>query len=162
MTTGDMPSISNTAHTHSVYSGHDLLNQSAAGVSSTSLFNTIIPASDTVQNQCDYATAMRRINTRQDHVQLTEIPQPQQEQQMTKRVVQVYIIDPSDQVPLEDSMVYMDAAPHLTDLTDQELFFEIDIKGKLAAHNAKRVILPPVKVRDLKMTVVEIAVFDKK
>jgi len=86
-------------------------------------------------------------------------------------MVQVYIVDPSEQVPVEDSLIYMDTAPHLTDLTNQELFFEIDIKTKLADHNKKRVTLvnkavkdrtehlEPAKIRELKMIVVDVAIF---
>lgn len=59
----------------------------------------------------------------------------------------------------------------LTDLTDQELFFELDIKSIMDKHNEKRVKfinksvkerverLDPVRIRDLKMTVVTIASF---
>lgn len=57
----------------------------------------------------------------------------------------------------------------LTDATDQELFFELDMKDMLEKHNAKRVTvvdkkvkdrteyLEPAKVRDLKMVVVTVA-----
>lgn len=91
-----------------------------------------------------------------------------------RRIVQVYIADPNESVPLEKSLLYQDDAPHLTDLTDQELFFEIDIKNILDKHNEYRVtvkdkeasegknndvMLEKAKIRDLKMTVVEIAKF---
>lgn len=89
-----------------------------------------------------------------------------------RRIVQVFIADPHELIPLNDALLYK-SEQFLTDSTDQELFFEIDIKGILAAHNAKRTkikhgakdigreaqALEPVRVRDLKMTVVVVASF---
>jgi len=62
----------------------------------------------------------------------------------------------------------------MTDLNDMELYYEIDMKTILEEHNEKRVkmkdkeasnkfgkdiFLEPVKIRDLTMTVVNIAIF---
>jgi hypothetical protein len=86
----------------------------------------------------------------------------------SRRVVQVIIADANENVPLEDCLLY-NGDEKLTDATDQELFFELDIKEMLATHNAKRVklvdkkvkdrveYLEPAKVRDLKMVVVTVA-----
>lgn len=88
----------------------------------------------------------------------------------TRRLVQVFIADPNENVPLESSLLYS-GEQKLTDATDQELFFEIDIKGILDKHNEKRVKmvdkkvkervehLEPAKIRDLKMVVVNVAGF---
>lgn len=88
----------------------------------------------------------------------------------TRRLVQVFIADPDENVPLADCLLYQ-GEPKLTDLTDQELFFEVDIKSILNKHNEKRVALvnkavkertenlEPARIRDLKMTVVTIAQF---
>lgn len=88
----------------------------------------------------------------------------------TRRLVQVFIADPDENVPLESSLLYT-GEQKLTDATDQELFFEIDIKGILEQHNVARVkivnkkvkerteYLEPIKVRDLKMVVVDVASF---
>lgn len=88
----------------------------------------------------------------------------------SRRYVQVFICDPNENVPLEECLLYR-GEPKLTDLTDQELFFEIDIKSALLKHNDKRVgyvdksvkertdHLEPARIRDLKMTVVTIASF---
>lgn len=90
-----------------------------------------------------------------------------------RRLVQVFIVDPDDDLPLEDALLYQ-GEQKLTDLTDQELFFEIEIKKIMDVHNKKRAktldkdtmkvtgkesFLDPVRIRDLKMTVVEVAVF---
>lgn len=87
-----------------------------------------------------------------------------------RRLVQVIIVDPNDNIPLDQCLLYK-GDPKLTDATDQELFFELDIKDMLAKHNAERVKLfdkkvkdrvehlEPAKVRDLKMVVVNIASF---
>lgn len=88
----------------------------------------------------------------------------------SRRLVQVFIADVHDSVPLADALLYSGEAK-FTDLTDQELFFEIDITSILKAHNDKRTKmvnkavkervehLEPARIRDLKMTVVNIATF---
>ena len=93
-----------------------------------------------------------------------------QEQAVPLRLVQVFIADTNENLPLDNRMVYR-GNQHLTDLTDQELFYEIDIATLLKNHNAvrtktidKRVkdrteYLEPARVRDLKMNVVTIASF---
>jgi len=72
-----------------------------------------------------------------------------------------------ESVPLDSSMLYK-SDEKLTDLTDQELFFEIPVQELLTKHNALRatlldkaatkrsnkdVMLEPAKIRDLTMTV---------
>lgn len=88
----------------------------------------------------------------------------------TRRLVKVVIVDPNDNIPLDKCLLYS-GEEKLTDATDQELFFEIDIKDLLAKHNEVRVklvdkkvkertdYLEPAKIRDLKMVVVNIATF---
>lgn len=85
-----------------------------------------------------------------------------------RRVVQVFIADSNDNLSLDDCLLFK-GDEKLTDATDQELFFELDIKDMLERHNAKRVkiidkkvkdrteYLEPAKVRDLKMVVVTVA-----
>lgn len=92
---------------------------------------------------------------------------------MALRYVQVFIADTNKSLSLEDRILFKGEAK-MTDLDDNELFFELDIKDILAKHNAKRVkvvnkdavpqptghvFLEPARVRDLKMTVVTIASF---
>lgn len=92
---------------------------------------------------------------------------------LTRRIVQVFIADPNENVPLESSVLYS-GEQKLTDLTDSELFFEAPIVEKLKAHNEKRVtwldkeaskragkdvLLDAARIRDLKMVVVTIAQF---
>lgn len=99
-------------------------------------------------------------------------PQPSRKimADMKRRIVQVFIVDPDEGVPLVDSVLYS-GEQKLTDLTDQELFFEVDIKSLLDAHNTKRAALfkkdvkdrkeplDPARIRDLKMIVVNVATF---
>lgn len=90
-----------------------------------------------------------------------------------RRIVQVFIADTNDNVPLDQSVLFQ-GEQKLTDLTDTELFFEVPIAETLKAHNEKRVkwldkeaskragkdvTLDPVKIRDLKMVVVTVAQF---
>lgn len=91
----------------------------------------------------------------------------------TRRIVQVFIADPNENVPLDQSVLYK-VDQKLTDATDAELYFEIPIKELLDKHNANRVkildkdatrkagkdvFLDVVKIRDLKMVVVNVAQF---
>lgn len=97
-------------------------------------------------------------------------PKPKKEKPVSRRLVQVFIADPDENVPLEQSMLYS-GDQKLTDATDQELFFEVDMKEILANHNENRVkiinkkvkerteYLEPAKIRDLKMVVVNVATF---
>lgn len=88
----------------------------------------------------------------------------------THRLVQVFIADTNENLPLDKMLVYR-GEPTFTDLTDQELFHEIDIKSLLDTHNLMRIKyrdkavkervenLEPVRIRDLKMSVVVVATF---
>ncbi len=91
----------------------------------------------------------------------------------SRRIVQVFIADPNDNVPLDKSVLFK-GEQKLTDATDAELFFEVPISEILKAHNEQRVtwldkdaskrsgkdvLLDPVKIRDLRMVVVDIAKF---
>jgi len=102
------------------------------------------------------------------------LKQTKKEEVMSKRrIVKVYIVDPDENISLKDAVLY-EGKEHFTDLNDQELFFEIDIKTLLEQHNALRIItvnknasknkdkdvyLEPIRIRDLKMVVVTIAEF---
>jgi len=89
------------------------------------------------------------------------------------RIVKVFIADPSESIPLAKRMIYS-GEEKTTDLIDQELFFEVEIGALLKKHNEFRITLndkvqtekfgreiklEPVRIRDLKMVVVEIAKF---
>jgi len=89
-----------------------------------------------------------------------------------KRYVQLFVADPDRKVSVEDSVLYK-SEPFLTDLSDRELYFSIEVVKLLADYNKKRVkmidkdaskngrdvYLEPIRIRDLKMVVVNIAVF---
>ena len=87
---------------------------------------------------------------------------------MSRRIIQIFIADPNENVPL-DACILFKGEQKLTDATDQELFFELDIKSILEKHNEARIkvidkkvkdrteYLEPAKVRDLKMVVVTVA-----
>lgn len=80
------------------------------------------------------------------------------------RLVRVFIVDPDENVPMESRLLHKDE--RLTDLTDQELFFDYNVKEILEKHNkfrvtltdkeqtkaqGKEVRLEPIKIRDLQM-----------
>lgn len=105
-------------------------------------------------------------------------PQEVKEQDMpnvTCRMVQIFIVDPDKRVPVEKRCLYQTSEPFMTDLTDQELYhMQVDIKMLLELHNNERrgivdkeasrlkekdVYLDEIRIRDLKMVVVELATF---
>jgi hypothetical protein len=110
--------------------------------------------------------------------QLADQPQPapvikQPENKVSARIVKVFIADPTEALPLDKRVIYK-GEEKLTDLTDQELFFEVNVGELLKAHNelraktvdkkasdkaAREVLLEPIRIRDLKMVVVTVASF---
>lgn len=120
---------------------------------------------DEIKNQSAY----RRMFI-ENNATPTATSKSQENSMSSRRLVQVFIGDPNENVPLDQSLLYR-GEQKLTDATDQELFFEIDIKAILEKHNTARVKmvdkkvkervehLEPAKVRDLKMVVVTIAQF---
>lgn len=91
----------------------------------------------------------------------------------TARIVKVFIADPSEDLKLSERVLYT-GEEKLTDLTDQELFFEVPIQELLSKHNLSRaktldkkqaekfgrdIFLEPARIRDLKMVVVTVAQF---
>jgi hypothetical protein len=105
---------------------------------------------------------------------LAQVNQPKQEPAMSAaRIVKVFIADSNDNLPLEKRVLYS-GDERLTDLTDQELFFDVPIADLLAKHNEVRkatidktqaekfgrdIFLEPARIRDLKMVVVTVAQF---
>lgn len=102
-------------------------------------------------------------------------PSPQQEKPManTTRIIKIFVADADENLPLDKRLIFT-GEEKLTDCTDQELFFEVPINELLTKHNdfrktvsdkkasekfGREVKLEPVRIRDLKMTVVTIASF---
>lgn len=100
-------------------------------------------------------------------------PIPKKETPMTKkitlRLVRTFIIDADENLPMPRRLLHQDE--RITDLTDQELFFECNIKAILQTHNVyrstlidkeqtkaqgKNIPLEPVRIKDLKMFTVDI------
>lgn len=92
---------------------------------------------------------------------------------VSTRIVKVFIADPNENLPLDKRVLYA-GDEKFTDLTDQELFFEVPITEILGKHNELRkatldkktteksgrdVFLEPARVRDLRMVVVNVATF---
>lgn len=164
---GDLPSFSNASHSHTSYGLGDMSSGSFhTGTTNSALLGNVVFAQEAqrqVPRQLDATTVFAQ--------QLQQPkPKPKQEPTMSRRLVQVFIADPNENIPLDKSMLYT-GSQKLTDATDQELFYEIEIKALLDAHNAFRTtvinkkvkdrteLLEPARIRDLKMVVVDIATF---
>lgn len=155
---GDIPTIGASNYASTSYGLHDFQPMAMGSASYSQLDNSMEQAFAAFKQQ----RTLKQIQKTLD--QETEMTNP------TRRFAQVIIVDPNENVPLDSCLVYK-GDPKLTDATDQELFFELDIKDLLAKHNEKRIAfidkkvkdrtenLEPAKVRDLKMVVVNIATF---
>jgi hypothetical protein len=172
----ELPQMRSSAHTHSTYNADRMLVGNAAF---TPTVTGVLwrPDDDFAQTAAVQAvfpdprppSVAQGLTTRR--LQQPVPPQAEETPAMpARRLVQVFIADTNENVPLDRCLLYS-GKQQLTDLTDQELFFEIDIKKLLDDHNEKRTKLydkkvkertehlEPARVRDLKMTVVTIASF---
>ncbi len=173
---GDIPTILDAGHSHTIYGLGNLATPTATitGTTGMALGTSTMGGWELAGTAPQQAFLMPAPPTAKP--QRAEIPSRawlranQEEQKVTRRLVQVFIADPDESVPLERSMLYS-GSQKLTDCNDQELFFEIDIKSALESHNVYRRTLvnkkvkerteqlEPARIRDLKMVVVTVATF---
>jgi len=157
----NMPTMASFVGASSTYSANDM----ALGIGHEQVFGT--SPKWNVEEPWDNRR-LRRVMLAQELAKTAVLPPTSGEQTVTRRIVQVFIADPNENVPLEHCLLH-EGDRKMTDLTDQELFFELDMKSMLEEHNKKRVTfidkkvkdrtenLEPAKVRDLKMVVVTVA-----
>lgn len=163
----ETPSITDSGHSHTAYA------MTGGGISP--LYTGGTSATTTTSTPMGWDFINRRLQQHEYLHQPVPVQAPKQQKAkdndtMSRRIVQVFIADTDENVPLNKSVIYT-GEQKLTDLTDQELFFEIEIKKLLDAHNAYRTTLinkkvkersenlEPIKIRDLKMVVTTIAEF---
>lgn len=132
-----------------------------------------VPTADAAQmleKWHDERDQLRRITSGYTRPPITQITK--EVKKVTMRIVRVFIADPDqdENLKVEDRLLYK-GDEKLTDATDQELFFEVDIKTILDQHNVKRTatrnkqvkdkveMLEPIRIRDLKMVVTTVASF---
>lgn len=166
---GDIPHIAASTYGSTSYVG-DNWAQPIGVVSAQAI--PFIGMSQTFGKDLDMDLAFKQLKQglKKDHKYQQMIETETEMANPARRMVQVIVVDPNENITLEDCCLYQ-GDPKMTDATDQELFFELDIKQMLASHNEKRVkvvdkkvkdrveYLEPAKVRDLKMVVVNIASF---
>ncbi len=77
-----------------------------------------------------------------------------------RRIVQIYVVDPDEAVPVDKALLYQDG-PRLTDATDDELRYELNLPALLEKHNVRRdeLGLEPARIRDVKIEIVTVAKF---
>lgn len=178
----ELPAMSNSAYASNSYNPVEL----AAGLTMGSNVGLGVGVSPLVLNDAslqlqgwqqqttefDWAKIKEQARRQAEEAAKSQNPKrKRKEPSMTTRMVQIFIVDPHTSVPLTDRLVYRSSEPFLTDLDDQELFFDLDIKQLLANHNAKRtavvnkgitdrtVNLEAARVRDLRMNVTVVAQF---
>ena len=157
----EMPTISSTSYVTTGTSLSDWADKTVAAHAGTQL-------------RAAQALTLRPAGARfEEDVQQTAFGHHTKEIRVSMRFVKVFIVDPTDDLKLSQRVLHS-GEEQLTDLTDQELFFELPIKALLDKHNAVRatvlnkkaseragkdVFLEPVRVRDLKMNVTVVASF---
>jgi hypothetical protein len=167
MAIGDIPHIASSNYTNTAYA----LNAGGLGYvdnSSTTAGQWLsVPVGTSAWT--DDSQEIKRYVAAQTSIQAKPVVADMADK-TTSRFVRVIIVDPNENLSLEDRLVYK-GEEKFTDLNDQELFFELEIKAMLAAHNEKRVktvnktvkerteYLDAAKIRDLRMVVVNIATF---
>jgi hypothetical protein len=164
MANAETPTISGYAHTHSTYDGtgtavHQMLQQAQVV--------------DAQLHSGDAAMRGRRMLLGASVAPALKamIMEAKKEDEMSKRYVQIFIADPDPKVPVGKSLLHF-TQPAMTDLTDQELFYEIEIKRVLDHYNEtvrtktvdkeikdRTAYLEPARIRDLVMNVTTIAKF---
>jgi hypothetical protein len=164
----NVPSITASNTTASYYDGGGTaLGLVAAGGLTTAtspmiaraLGGKVMDKTDDWERRVAMADAAMAMQNKQENIMATKL-----------RIVKVIIADVDENIPLDKRVLYS-GEEKITDATDQELFFEIDIKNILDKHNEYRVTLKdksvkervenlePVKIRDLRMVVVNVATF---
>jgi hypothetical protein len=158
----EMPSIASASYATSCVDASSFFTEQARSANAR--------ATNGIAEYAEYLDSARLFNAASNVANNMSDSQRSTPPVANRRLVQVFIADSNENVPLEQSLLYS-GEQKLTDATDQELFFEIDIKGILEKHNEKRVkivdkkvkerteYLEPAKIRDLKMVVVNVASF---
>jgi hypothetical protein len=161
----EMPMLFKNALTASNYAGSALLNTNINRSSPTSSsWSTDTYASDREEAALnEFIHKSDRIPAMPD----TKAPV------VDLRIVRVVIADVDKSLPVESRIIHH-GIEQVTELTDEELFFEVPIVDLLKKHNelraktlnkadtakaGKDVFLEPIRVRDLRMVVVDIADF---
>jgi len=164
----ELPTINQFSNVSNTYSGSTVDLGVIANERGLSMYTDSTPRTDANWLVAKYGS---------DSILGANKPEEKKETKMSekvgRRIVKVFIVDPSADVPLDKAIIYQ-GEEGLTDSTDQELFFEVDIKALLQSHNADRVkyldkkatkaagkdvFLEEARIRDLIMMVTEIARF---
>jgi hypothetical protein len=174
----ELPTFTSSAHSHSTYSGMGLGNAPLVW-NATGLTVVNDPSINPYSTSATRRVTTHAHNTHAHHTgTIYPVTQPKQDDIMaaaTKtRIVRVFLVDPDTRVPVEKRVLHR-TEELTTDDTDQELFFQLPVTQLLAKHNAyregvefdekesgetkRRKGLKPVRIRDLKMTVVTLAEF---
>lgn len=74
-----------------------------------------------------------------DFIAVDELEEEESMKKRQLRVVQIYIADRHPDVPLAKAIVYQSPEPFATDMSNQELYFTINIMELLSVHNDERI-----------------------
>jgi hypothetical protein len=174
----EQPHIYNVAHTHTLSSD----TQSYPGIGMNQFQGFYQPSTtvksweqqlNKLENQTHNFNQLGQNFTTNEIVVNQPIQKEPEMEKTKRRFVQVFIMDPNENVPLDKALLYK-GDQKLTESTDQELFFDVNISDVLSKHNefrktcldkeasrqsGKDIYLEPARIRDLAMTVVNLVSF---
>lgn len=172
--TGDTPTVTASNRVSNAYSCDNVgASNVTTGWGNAGAIGTALETLESIEKKLN---RLNPVHAAAQAMAFNPQPQPKAETPIMtsqRRIVQVFIADTNDNVPLDDSVLYQ-GKEKLTDLNDMELYFEVPMQEILKAHNEKRVkwldkeatkrsgkdvFLEAVKIRDLKMAVVVVATF---
>lgn len=182
MSTGDLPKFTTSSYGTSTSSytgagivptvGSDFQIGKAVNMGNwyqQDVTHDILLYTDAEAQRRDVAAKQKVVDVNRALAEMSKAKAKKEPQMPGRRVVRVFIIDPDPKVALEKSVLYK-GEEILTDGSDQDLYFDIDVKALLDEHNKYRTStedetdkdkkkLKPIKVSNLIMQVVNIASF---
>lgn len=167
MNLGDMPTMNTLNYAHSTYQG-----VAGRGLQAASAVARTWSGDETRDHWAKKVEVHQQLSALAQT--LTEEKGQKVATKPTRRLIRLLVVDPHPSVPLDQCVLYQ-SDEKMTDLSDQDLFYEIasELMPKLKAHNEKRVTwnerakadnekavkLEPARISDLTMTTVVIASF---
>jgi hypothetical protein len=132
----NLPTMASSTHSHTSYSTADIVGIGIGSCLTTGLSGPRGPVGYNSLEERDAAN-------RAAQFAFINVNKPKGNPMPARRVVQVFIADPNENISLDDCLLFK-GIEKVTDATDQELFFELDIKTLLRP--ALAYLQPPASV----------------
>lgn len=169
----ETPAIYGHTHTHSLYDGGgmEMIHSGNAGMASQAQAGGFVSSGSTAVNPLRPHQMLGGEVLRQAGPPLKAKPIVQKKEKDMRRYVQIFLADPDPRVPIDKCLIHS-TEPKMTELDDNELFFDVDVRRLVDHYNEtvrtkvidktvkdREVFLEPARIRDLAMNVTTIAKF---